>query len=109
MALLDAADVLLHPSHFDALPTTLLESLAAGTPIVASAVGGIPEIVDDGETGVLIAPPPSGEAIAHALEPLLADRLLRARMGVAARAAFEARFSAARWAQRLRAAYEGVM
>ena len=55
MEVLDAADVLLHPSRIDAFPGALLEAMAAGVPVVATAVGGIPDIVDDGVTGVLVA------------------------------------------------------
>ena len=57
MALLDAADLLLHSSSTEAFPTALVEAMAASVPIVATAVGGIPEIVAAGETGVLVEPP----------------------------------------------------
>ena len=72
-AVLDAADVLVHPSRDDAFPTALLEAMAAGVPSVATAVGGIPEAVADGETGFLIPAPPRADDLADALEPLLAD------------------------------------
>jgi glycosyltransferase involved in cell wall biosynthesis len=98
-----------HPSSADAFPTALLEAMAAGVPVVATAVGGIPEIVDDGETGILLAPPPAPEAFARALETLLGDPERRARMGERGRARWEERFSAERWAQRLRAVYEEAL
>jgi len=109
MNVLDASDVLLHPSHADAFPTALLEAFAASVPVVATAVGGIPEIVTDGETGVLIAPPPRSEAVARALESVIEDRALRLRLGAAGRARFEAEFSAQRWAQRMREVYERAL
>jgi glycosyltransferase involved in cell wall biosynthesis len=105
-AVLDAADVLVHPSRADAFPTALLEAMAAGVPSVATAVGGIPEAVAEGETGFLIPAPPRADDLADALEPLLADEGLRARMGAAARARFEAEFTVGRWLERLIALYE---
>ncbi|MDZ7745934.1 MAG: glycosyltransferase [Halobacteriales archaeon] len=51
-----AADLLVLPSHFEARPTVIYEAMAAKTPVLASNVGGIPEMVVDGETGTLIAP-----------------------------------------------------
>ena len=81
MELLDATDVLIHPSRFDAFPTTLLEAMAASVPIVATDVGGIPEIVLGGQTGVLVGPPPTGEAFAAAVAPLLDDPGLREALG----------------------------
>ena len=105
MELLDASDVLLHPSSIDAFPTALLEAMAAGLPIVSTRVGGIPEIVDDGETGMLVAAPPEAAAITSALEPYLADPELRRRAGERARERFEERFTAVRWAERLRLVY----
>jgi glycosyltransferase involved in cell wall biosynthesis len=106
MELLDATDVLLHPTHLDAFPTALLEAMAAGVPIVATAVGGIPEIVEPGTSGVLVASPPDPGAIAGALAPLLEDEQLRRRLGERGRERFEREFTAEAWATRLRAVYE---
>ncbi|MDP8909512.1 MAG: glycosyltransferase family 4 protein, partial [Chloroflexota bacterium] len=77
LEVLDAVDVLVHPSTYDAFPTVLLEAMAARVPVVATAVGGIPEAVVDGETGVLISGAATPHAVENALEPLLADRDLR--------------------------------
>ena len=107
MEVLDAVDVLVHPSRADAFPTTLLEAMAASVPVVATAVGGIPEIVADGQTGTLVTAP-KPEAFAAALAPLLEDAELRGRLGAAGRARFERHFTAERWADRLRQLYEGV-
>lgn len=101
MAVLDAADVLLHPTHVDALPTALIEALAAGTPVVATRVGGVPELVDDGVTGRLVPAPPRAEAVADALGEVLRDPGLRERMGAAGQARFAAEFTAEAFARRL--------
>ncbi|HTU58146.1 MAG TPA: glycosyltransferase family 4 protein [Polyangiales bacterium] len=104
--LLQAVDVLVHPTEMDAFPTVLLEASAASLPVLATRVGGIPEIVDDGKTGVLLDAPATSEAVAEQLERLLGDADLRARLGDAARARFELEFSAERWAARLRELYD---
>ena len=90
-ALMAASDVLLAPSRREALSLTLLEASACGLPIVATRVGGIGEVVEEGASGFLVAPddPP---ALAAALAPLLADGALRARCGARARQRFEAGF-----------------
>jgi len=106
MALLDATDVLLHPTRVDAFPTALLEAMAAGVPIVATAVGGIPEIIESGTSGVLIAPPPRPRAIADALGSLLGDERLRRRLGERGRERFAREFTAEAWATRMRSVYE---
>jgi glycosyltransferase involved in cell wall biosynthesis len=106
--LLAAADVLVHPTAHDALPSAVLEAMAAGVPVVASAVGGIPEAVIDGETGLLVRAPPRIDELAAALGRVLGDLDLRARLGAAARARYETRFTAERWARRLRSVYEEV-
>jgi glycosyltransferase involved in cell wall biosynthesis len=106
---LAASDVLLLPSRMDAFPTSLLEAAAVGVPAVATAVGGIPEIVRDGETGLLLANPPSADAVAAALERLLDDPCRRAALGRAARVRFAAHFTAERWAARCRAIYDDVL
>jgi glycosyltransferase involved in cell wall biosynthesis len=78
--LLDDADVFVLSSRSEGAPLSILEAMAAGLPVVASAVGGVPEIVDDGTTGLLV-PPGDVSALAKALERLLADAALRARLG----------------------------
>ena len=76
----------------EGMPVALMEAAACGVPVVATAVGGVPELVADGVTGLLA---PSGDAagVAHALDRLLGDRALAARMGAAARERALARFS----------------
>jgi glycosyltransferase involved in cell wall biosynthesis len=105
---LAASDALVHPTERDAFPTALLEAMAAGLPIVATAVGGIPEIVVDGTTGLLIRPQAGAEGLADALRRLLDDPALRARLGAAGRRRFEERFTAEVWAERLRVVYEAA-
>jgi len=104
---LGGVDLVIHPSYADALPTALMHAAAAGLPVVATAVGGIPEIVTP-ESGILIAP---GDApgLAEAVNALAADPARRARMGEAARRRFEANFSAERWMADLRDVYEAVI
>jgi glycosyltransferase involved in cell wall biosynthesis len=99
--LLAGCDLFVHPSLDDAFPTVLLEALAAGLPIVASRVGGIPEIVDDGVTGTLVAPG-DAEALANAIrEELAHPRTISAE---AAR-----RFSTEAWIERLERVYEQAL
>lgn len=104
---LAGADLVVHPTLFDALPTALIEALAAGLPVVASDVGGVPEIVD-GTCGVLV---PAGDprSLADAVRALATDEAARARAGQAARRRFDAEFTAEGWARRLRETYDAVL
>lgn len=86
--LLAGAAVLALPSHFEGAPMSLLEAMAAEVPVVASRAGGIPDIVRDGENGLLF---PSGDipALAAALDRVLADPGLAQRLARAGRATVE--------------------
>jgi glycogen synthase len=84
-AVLAAADVLVLPSLYEELGTVLIEALQVGLPAVASRVGGIPEVVEHGRTGLLVAPgDPAG--LARAIDAILGDRDLAARLEAGARA-----------------------
>jgi glycosyltransferase involved in cell wall biosynthesis len=109
MAILDATDVLIHPSHFDAFPTALLEAMAAAVPVVATGTGGMLEIVEHDVTGILVGPPTTAVALAEALTPLLAEGERRLRLGAAGRRRFEDCHGASAWALRMRALYETVL
>jgi glycosyltransferase involved in cell wall biosynthesis len=80
---LRACDVFIFPSLYEGLGIALIEAMAAACACVASAAGPIPEVVTDGEDGILV-PPADPEAIAAAVCQLLADEPLRARLGLAA-------------------------
>lgn len=91
--ILGATDVFVCPSVWDeALGYVILEAMSVGLPAIASRVGGIPEVVSDGETGVLVPPRDAG-ALAAAIGQLLDDPAARERLGRAGRRAVEARFS----------------
>jgi glycosyltransferase involved in cell wall biosynthesis len=99
-----ASDLVLLPSETEALPTTLIEAAACGTPVVATDVGGVREVVDDGATG-LVVPPRAAGPLAAAVGALLADPGRRAAMGRAASEVARERFDRRVWADRLRALY----
>lgn len=94
------ASVAVLSSHSEGMPVSLMEAAACGVPAVATAVGGVPELIADGETGFVV-PPGDAAALADALARLIADPGRRARMGEAARARATARFSVARQVDRL--------
>ncbi len=102
-----AADLVVLPSESEALPTVLLEAAAAGTPVVASAVGGVGEIVDHGATG-LIVPVRDWESLAEAVTRVLADKDQKNRMGLAARVKAEAAFSITHQADKTVALYQEI-
>jgi glycosyltransferase involved in cell wall biosynthesis len=89
-----AMDVLVHPSTCkEGMPMVVLEALQRAVPVVASRIGGIPEVIQEGVNGLLV-PPGNEAALTGALERLLADPTLRRQLGAGARASIDSRFSA---------------
>ncbi|RIK92696.1 MAG: glycosyl transferase family 1 [Proteobacteria bacterium] len=103
--LLVACDVFAHPSLREGLPLAVLEAMAAARAVVAARVGGIPEAVREGETGLLV-PPEDPDALACALAALLSDAPRRAALGAAGRARVAAELSSERMAARYVDLYE---
>ncbi len=90
-ALLSAVDLVVQASHREGLGNSLLEAMAACLPVVASAVGGTPDVVLDGATGLLV-PPHDVPALSAALDRVLADASLRTALGQAGRTRVEQEF-----------------
>jgi glycosyltransferase involved in cell wall biosynthesis len=101
-------DVFALPSWTEGLPLVVLEAMARRTPVVATKVGGTPEVVVDGETGLLV-PPRDPEALAAALRRLLEDADLRRRLGDAGYARVRDRFSAEAMMRRVLELYDEVL
>jgi glycosyltransferase involved in cell wall biosynthesis len=91
-------DIFVMSSVTEGLGTSLLDAMACGKPIVATRAGGMPEVVADGETGLLV-PPRDDAALAAAMVTLLTDRAARERMGTAGQRRARERFSAERMVQ----------
>lgn len=106
-ALMAAFDLLIMPSLWEGFGLVLLEAMAARTPVIASAVSAIPEIVVHGETGVLV-PPRDVAALGDALVALLDDAPLRQHMGLLGEDRLEAHFSAAAMIDKTAALYTTV-
>jgi L-malate glycosyltransferase len=100
-------DALLMPSLHEGLPFVLLEAMGLGVAIVASRVGGLAEVMRDGECGVLV-PPGDAPAIARALAALRGDSSLRRRLGLEARARQRAQYSVRQMTERYLEVYESV-
>jgi glycosyltransferase involved in cell wall biosynthesis len=102
------AAVCVVPSHWDNSPNTVYEAMGCGTPVVASRVGGIPELIVDGQTGLLVPPNDAG-ALATAVAALLVDPGRRACMGRAARERARTRFDPAAIAGETLELYRGAL
>jgi glycosyltransferase involved in cell wall biosynthesis len=108
LRLLKRTDLLLFPSRWaEPLSRVLLEACACGTPILAMATGGTPEIIEEGVSGALV--PPDVEPFAARLLTLLEDETERRRLGTGARRVAEQRFAAPVVAGRLEELYRGLI
>ena len=107
--LLGAVDAVAVPStRPDPFPNAALEAAAAGVPVVAAAHGGLPEMIRDGETGLLVDPG-DPRALAAGLRSLVDDPARAAALGAAAAADVTARFSAERMLAAVQAHYDALL
>ncbi|MFN2417298.1 MAG: glycosyltransferase family 4 protein, partial [Pyrinomonadaceae bacterium] len=106
--LMSAFDVFVLCTHFEGLPLVILEAMARGRPVVATAVDGIPEIVLDGKTG-LLHPHEDAGALAARLLSLLGDEAYAARLGGAGREFVKMEWSRERFAENMAAAYRDAL
>ncbi len=99
-ALYEAADAFCLPSFAEGVPTVLMEAMAMELPVISTRINGVPELVEDGRTGLLVSPGRSDE-LADAVERLLADPHLCRELGKAAREKVSAEFNVSHTAARL--------
>jgi glycosyltransferase involved in cell wall biosynthesis len=102
---LGSSAVMVLPARwYENQPMSILEAFGAGTPVITSRLGGAPELVDDGEDGLLV-PPDDPVALATAIDQLLADPERARKMGLAGRSKVQAQFTPEVHLERLSALY----
>jgi glycosyltransferase involved in cell wall biosynthesis len=106
--LFQAFDVFALSSLREGLPNVVLEAMAMETPVVATAIAGIPKLITDGVDGILVQPNDSS-ALSHALGQLCSDHVLSTRLATAARETIERRFSFQRRMERVANVYDELM
>ena len=106
--LLALCDIFVLPSLSEGMPLALLEAMAAGVPPIATRVGGVSEVAEDGKTGLLV-PPQDSDALAERITTLLEDRALAKQIGQSAREMVASRFSIARMVQAYQEVYAQVI
>ena len=106
--ILAACDIAVLPSAAEGMPNAVLEYMAAGLPVVASAVGGNLEVIADGGTGLLV-PPGNATALAQAVSRLLGDEVLALRLARTGRELVQQRFSFERLTREVGALYEELL
>ena len=107
-SVLALADLQVHPARIEGVPLAICEGMAAGLPIVASAVGGLPEVLGDGDNGVLV-PPGDGAVFVEAVLDLLGDPERAGRLGRNARRFIEQDYSLTAAVRRVEATYAEMM
>lgn len=103
--ILNAADIVVLPSLAEGLPLAILEAMACARPVIATGVGGIPQAVLDGQTGLLV-PPDDPDALSRAMLRLMQDRDLARRFGEEGRRHVEREFSRERFVARIQTLYD---
>ena len=106
--ILAAADLFVLPSLSEGFPFVLLEALAMGLPVVASQVNGVPELIGDHKTGLLV-PPRDPQALATAIREVLSDSTAASKMGAAGRAVVEERFTVDRMVANTMAIFDAAV
>lgn len=101
-------DIFAMPSLDEGLPIAALEAMAEGLPVVATSVGGLPELIEDGQTGFLV-PPSDVAALANALRRLIVDSKLRRAIGYAGRKCISEKFSVSRMVGEIEAIYDSLV
>ncbi len=101
-------DIMVQPSRREALGLSVLEALSAGVPVVASSVGGLPEVVEDGVNGFVVCPE-DPEALSERIRALVIDRSLREALSGGARQTYLRRFTLERMAQETAGVYREVL
>lgn len=107
-AVLAGADIFCLPSYMEGLPNVLLEASSAGLPVVATHVGGVGEVIQDGQTGLLV-PSKRPDLLAEGLDRLLSDRPMAQRLAQAGRRRIEQHFSAEVVARKYQGLYETLV
>jgi glycosyltransferase involved in cell wall biosynthesis len=106
--LVSCLDVFVLPSLSEGIPMALLEAMAVGVPVVASNVGGIPEVLEDGKTGILI-PARDEKIMANVCQNLLEHKETRELLAIKAKKVVEERFSAAAMAEKVAQIYRSLV
>jgi glycosyltransferase involved in cell wall biosynthesis len=106
--LMAATDIVVLCTHVEGLPLVILEAMAHGKPVVATAVDGIPEIIEDGVTGLMHAPGDAGQ-LGDRLLSLLKDTEAASRLGKRGQQLCLARFNEAQFAQTMAAYYRDIL
>jgi glycosyltransferase involved in cell wall biosynthesis len=101
------ANLLVLPSFMEGLPIVLMEAMAAGVPVIASRIAGIPELVEDDETGLLFTPSNWNE-LASRIDLLLGDDVLRTRLAEKGKAKVASEFDTRKSAQELARLFSGT-
>ena len=105
--ILQETDILVMPSLREGLPMILLEAMATGVPVIAARVGGIPEIIIDAETGLLVNPKDT-LGLSRAIKRLIEDKDLRLRLSNNAKKMIDSEFNISNMVNKTESLYEGV-